>query len=196
MQWCPGLSLAFALLFAGAMGSQLQSFEPVPSELLRGRRLLVENYNRTVDAPGEGWVWLRSAASPPDSEHSPPRRYYVVHPEQPHAFSFYTLDDDSWRKPPTRAYMTGLRDRFQRELKAAGSSLLDFRSSPSDKPMPSSYRFSYRVVKKGNPHSFVYGYLGGAWVKYIFLVKTSSQVEPPLFAEFAASCQMLNRKPY
>jgi hypothetical protein len=171
------------IVAAGALAQP--SPGPVPPEMIRGRTLVVERANFSIELPGEGWQWeqlLNPTHPAPDSLGT----YLAVNP-QTKAYYIVTLPggkvdhiDDEF----VRGGMAAVRDRSP-EAKES------LRYGRSDIPIPGSlrYRFEQSYPNVGRQHTYAYTIATGTVVMLLDI--TPEAEEPADFTRFVKSFRLL-----
>ena len=162
--------------------------------MLSGKRIIVAQWNCSVEAPGDDWLWYHIAGAPSDTRprgYSEP--YYAINPGKAPTYGFYVAAHTNG-ETPDKAYMSALESELRHITESLGAKFSDWRYEPSTIPLAGSRRFTYTVKRQDGTTWYDFGYVGGTDRKFIFTVESPSPEEPGQFAAFVGSLRLEDTK--
>lgn len=171
MKLTPGL-----LLLCSALSSAVaQDFKPVPADRIQGRRLTDKASSFSVDGP-EGWTW--SVA-----EDATGRMYACRETNSTRLFLVMALAP----KPGEKTSVESLMENVVHSVEAAGLKIENLKKTPSDRPLPGSYRIAATVVGPGDFKKELRAHVGIGERLYSLQAVVEGAEDEALFDAFVSS---------
>jgi hypothetical protein len=177
-------ALVAIVALAGLSRGEEPQGTPVPASQLRGRTLVLEAQNCTIDAPGASWDWVAMPSSEPNLvfQCRPPGQGEV------YVFQVWTVGSDKLDEK----VLAEFNDTAAKEREKTGDKVSAKVAAPSSLPLGgSSYRFSVKLVHPNGAIEYLHGYLAGAGKLYVFAALTRDDKDSELFKGFVTSFRLL-----
>jgi hypothetical protein len=186
------LFLAFTGLAHGEEPALPQGTEPIAPELLKGRTLVLENGNCSVEAP-HGFEWL---ASPGMTEKHPEVHMFLCRdPEQSRIFMLQVYDKgfSVLDAKGMDDFLSGARGSMEQQ----DWKFLETQKKEAAIPLPeSSYHFSVKLLRgKDHQEIFWVGYVATAQKMYCLSAMQLEAGDRPEFNQFVRSFKLLHAPP-
>jgi hypothetical protein len=188
--WLVALALVAAAGVAGADGDpDLPGTEPVPTELLRGRTLVLESLNCQIDGPG-GFTWL---VGPPVAQHPELHTFICRDKEQNHVFQLEVFDIGGGKLDEAGAedFLKGFCKSREADWDITPTPI-----KPATLGANEAFRVFLKIVRKKNKQGLTWvGYVAKAQRFYLVSSLQAEEQELAEFNAFARSFKLLHAVP-